>query len=57
MPFSAPWRCSGGLGERNAGTSPENRIEFRVGINLGDVIAEAEVATPITPSPKMSLRA
>jgi TolB-like protein len=26
--------------ERNAGTSPENRIEFRVGINLGDVIAE-----------------
>ena len=30
------------MGERNAGTSPENRIEFRVGINLGDVIAEAE---------------
>src|SRR6202030_2530355 len=29
-----------GMTERNAGTSPENRIEFRVGINLGDVIAE-----------------
>ena len=29
-----------GMTERNAGASPENRIEFRVGINLGDVIAE-----------------
>src|SRR5215471_15002658 len=28
------------MAERNAGTSPEKRIEFRVGINLGDVIAE-----------------
>ena len=31
-----------GMAERNAGTPPENRIEFRVGINLGDVIAEPE---------------
>jgi TolB-like protein/class 3 adenylate cyclase len=31
-----------GMAERNAGTPPEERIEFRVGINLGDVIAEAE---------------
>jgi adenylate cyclase len=31
-----------GMTERNAGTPPEKRIEFRVGINLGDVIAEAE---------------
>ena len=31
-----------GMAERNAGTSPEKRIEFRVGINLGDVIADAE---------------
>jgi len=30
------------MAERNAGTPPEERIEFRVGINLGDVIAEAE---------------
>ena len=30
-----------GMAERNAGTPPEKRIEFRVGINLGDVIAEA----------------
>jgi TolB-like protein/class 3 adenylate cyclase/Tfp pilus assembly protein PilF len=29
-----------GMAERNAGTLPEKRIEFRVGVNLGDVIAE-----------------
>src|SRR5262245_18799961 len=29
-----------GMAERNAGTPPEKRIEFRVGINLGDVIVE-----------------
>ena len=29
-----------GMAERNAGTSPERRIEFRIGINLGDVIVE-----------------
>jgi len=29
-----------GMAKRNAVTSPEERIEFRVGINLGDVIAE-----------------
>jgi TolB-like protein len=28
------------MADRNAGTPPEERIEFRVGINLGDVIAE-----------------
>ncbi len=31
-----------GMAERNAGTPPEKRIEFRVGINLGDVIAESD---------------
>jgi adenylate cyclase len=31
-----------GMVERNADTPPEKRIEFRVGINLGDVIAEEE---------------
>jgi adenylate cyclase len=31
-----------GMLERNAGTPPENRIAFRVGINLGDVIAERD---------------
>src|SRR6266404_5015703 len=31
-----------GMAERNASTPPEKRIEFRVGINLGDVIAEGE---------------
>src|SRR5580693_1063903 len=29
-----------GMAERNAGTPPEMRIEFRIGINLGDVIVE-----------------
>jgi adenylate cyclase len=28
------------MSERNAATAPEERIEFRIGINLGDVIAE-----------------
>src|SRR5215469_13322192 len=27
-----------GMTERNAGASPEKRIEFRIGVNLGDVI-------------------
>jgi TolB-like protein/Tfp pilus assembly protein PilF len=31
-----------GMADRNAGTPPEKRIEFRVGVNLGDVIAEGE---------------
>ena len=31
-----------GMPERNAATPPEERIEFRVGINLGDVIAERD---------------
>jgi adenylate cyclase len=29
-----------GMAERNAGASADQRIEFRIGINLGDVIAE-----------------
>jgi adenylate cyclase len=37
-------RCAVGvqrrMAERNAGTPPESRIEFRIGINLGDVIVE-----------------
>src|SRR5215471_2307255 len=31
-----------GMAERNADTPSEKRIEFRIGVNLGDVIAEAE---------------
>ena len=31
-----------GLIERNAGVAPERRIEFRVGIHLGDVVEEAD---------------
>jgi hypothetical protein len=31
-----------GLIERNAGLSPERRIEFRVGIHVGDVVEESD---------------
>src|SRR5215470_6285190 len=31
-----------GMAERNAGAPLEGRVEFRIGINLGDVIVEAE---------------
>ena len=31
-----------GLIERNAGVSPDKRIEYRVGIHLGDVVEEAD---------------
>ena len=31
-----------GLAERNAGLSPETRIEVRVGIHLGDVVEESD---------------
>jgi class 3 adenylate cyclase len=30
-----------GLAERNAGLPPEKRIEYRVGIHLGDVVEES----------------
>jgi adenylate cyclase len=28
--------------ERNAGVPPEKRIEFRVGVHLGDVVEESD---------------
>src|SRR5689334_12697727 len=31
-----------GMADRNIGTPPETQIEFRIGINLGDVIAEGD---------------
>jgi TolB-like protein/class 3 adenylate cyclase len=31
-----------GMVERNAGLAPERRIEFRVGVHLGDVVEEAD---------------
>src|ERR1700735_1956946 len=31
-----------GMGERNAGVTPEKRIEFRVGVHLGDVAEESD---------------
>jgi adenylate cyclase len=31
-----------GMAERNAGVMPEKRIEFRVGVHLGDVVEESD---------------
>jgi adenylate cyclase len=31
-----------GMVERNAGLPPERRIEFRIGIHLGDVVEESD---------------
>src|SRR5512135_3391840 len=31
-----------GMAERNAGVPPERRIEFRVGINVGDIILDGD---------------
>jgi adenylate cyclase len=31
-----------GMAERNAGVSPDKRIEFRIGIHLGDVVEESD---------------
>lgn len=31
-----------GMRERNAGVPPERRIEFRIGVNLGDIIVEGD---------------
>jgi adenylate cyclase len=31
-----------GVAERNAGVAPERRIQFRVGVHLGDVVEEAD---------------
>src|SRR5271168_3443880 len=31
-----------GMLERNAGLSPQRRIEFRIGIHLGDVVEESD---------------
>src|SRR5208283_1137353 len=31
-----------GMAERNAGLPPERRIEFRVGVHLGDVVEEGD---------------
>src|SRR5437660_2497496 len=31
-----------GMAERNAGVSPEQRIDFRIGINVGDIIIDGD---------------
>jgi adenylate cyclase len=31
-----------GMAERNAGVPPERRIDFRIGVHLGDVVEEAD---------------
>ena len=37
---AAPSRCSAAMVERNAGIADDRRIQFRIGINLGDVIVD-----------------
>ena len=41
-----PVRCAievqNGMAERNAGLPPDRRIEFRIGIHLGDVVEESD---------------
>ena len=34
--------AANGMVERNAGLPPERRIEFRVGIHVGDVVEESD---------------
>src|SRR5262245_52039004 len=36
------WACQGQRARtgRNAGVPPDNRIEFRIGINVGDIVVE-----------------
>jgi adenylate cyclase len=34
-----------GMVERNAGSPPDCRIEFRIGIHLGDVVEESDWVT------------
>jgi class 3 adenylate cyclase len=45
-PSSAAVNCAieirRGMIERNAGLPPERRIEFRVGIHVGDVVEESD---------------
>ena len=40
--ISSPSTPSTGMVERNAGLPAERRIEFRIGIHLGDVVEEAD---------------
>ena len=37
MPSSARWRSRRGLGRSNAGCTADRRLQFRIGIHLGDV--------------------
>ena len=41
-PCAAPWRLQKGLIERNVGVADDRRIDFRIGIHLGDVVEEAD---------------
>ena len=42
LPDAANYEAEAGMVERNAGLPPERRIEFRVGIHLGDVVEESD---------------
>ena len=42
MPFAAPSRCRTAWSSATLAFSPERRIEFRVGIHLGDIVEESD---------------
>ena len=42
MQCVAPWKSSAAWRERNAGIPEDRRIEFRIGINVGDIIIDED---------------
>src|SRR6266566_7709938 len=40
MRYVAPWKVQHEMAERNTGKPEERRIQFRIGINLGDIIKD-----------------
>jgi adenylate cyclase len=45
-----------GMVERNAGLPPERRIEFRIGVHLGDVMVEGDAKTSLSASSSIAAR-
>ena len=40
MRFAAPWKFSVAMADRNKDIPDDRRIEFRIGINVGDIIID-----------------
>ena len=41
-PSSAPWGCNGWRQERNVETPADRRMEWRIGVHVGDVLVEGD---------------